>query len=165
MSLAIDDKSGDIHAGTHDGAILTHNAERIATHANYCHNDYIWGLAIDDKSQYIVTASHDGSASIRKLSDRSHIRTLTDHSGPVTSVDISKGGHLLATGSMDFDIAINEIATGKKLGELIGHSGFVEDVEFHPNGELLVLLPMELMTFPSKEPNMRQLSKKRGLML
>jgi WD40 repeat protein len=66
------------------------------------------------------------------------LRTLTDHTGTVTSVAISSDGKTLVSGSEDRTIKVWDLSTGKAVHTLTGHTGAVESVAISGDGKTLV---------------------------
>ncbi|MGH9881062.1 MAG: caspase family protein, partial [Pyrinomonadaceae bacterium] len=66
------------------------------------------------------------------------LRTLTGHSGWVTSVAFTADGKTLASGSHDQTIKLWEVATGRELRTLTGHSDWISSVKVSADGKFLV---------------------------
>jgi WD40 repeat protein len=66
------------------------------------------------------------------------IRTLSGHSGSITSISISPDGKHLASGSNDKSIKIWELSSGREIVTLKGHSDIVSSVDFSSDGNYLV---------------------------
>ena len=66
------------------------------------------------------------------------LRTVTGHKNPVTSLDFSADGKLLASSSYDGTVAITTVTTGKPAGQLVGHTSGVNKVRFHPKDQRLL---------------------------
>ncbi|MFH0883816.1 MAG: hypothetical protein V2A56_12575, partial [bacterium] len=64
-------------------------------------------------------------------------RTLTGHSGDVSSVTFSPDGATLASGSYDNTIKLWRVSDGSLIRTLRGHSSFVLSVAFSPDGTTL----------------------------
>ena len=62
---------------------------------------------------------------------------LEGHPLPVTCVDFSPDGQLLASGSWDDMVKIWDPVTGAELRELAGHTGDVQGIAFSPGGKLV----------------------------
>lgn len=73
---------------------------------------------------------------------RRHFRggyaTLYGHLGPVTSVDFSPDGKLIASGSTDTSVKIWDATTGQEMRTLWGDSGEISSVAFDPKGSRFV---------------------------
>ena len=65
-----------------------------------------------------------------------HLRTLTEHTGNVTSVVFSPGGTILATGSSDMAVHLWRVQTGTRIRTL-WHTDIVESVAFSPSGRTI----------------------------
>ncbi|MFM7407175.1 MAG: trypsin-like peptidase domain-containing protein, partial [Cuspidothrix sp.] len=65
------------------------------------------------------------------------VRTLSGHSGDVTSVAISADGQTLVSGSGDNTIKIWNLGTGQLIRTLSGHSERVRSVAISPDGKTL----------------------------
>lgn len=65
------------------------------------------------------------------------LRTLTGHTGSVSSVTFNPDGQTLASGSHDETIKLWNLATGKELRTLTGHTKTVTSVAFSPDGQTL----------------------------
>ncbi|MFM6728217.1 MAG: trypsin-like peptidase domain-containing protein, partial [Dolichospermum sp.] len=68
------------------------------------------------------------------------VRTLSGHSGDVTSVAISADGQTLVSGSGDNTIKIWNLGTGQLIRTLSGHSAGVWSVAISPDGRTLASL-------------------------
>jgi WD40 repeat protein len=82
------------------------------------------------------------------LSQGQPVRTLTGHTGYVSSVAFSPDGRLLASGScskynspsgycIQGEIKLWEVASGSEVRTLTGHADWVNSVAFSPDGRLL----------------------------
>lgn len=85
------------------------------------HQNPILALKKISKNQF-VTASGDYTTKVWDLNDERCLVTLAGHTGPVTSVEVLQGGHLLATGSLDKTIKIWDLFTGECINTLSAHS-------------------------------------------
>ena len=65
------------------------------------------------------------------------IKTLTGHTGTVTSVAISPDGTLLASGSADDTIKLWSLPDGELLNTLEGHTRSIYSIAISPDGTLL----------------------------
>ncbi|HEU4326895.1 MAG TPA: CHAT domain-containing protein [Roseiflexaceae bacterium] len=88
----------------------------------------------------IAVAGADGLIRIWRASDRVLLRTLSGHSGRVSSVAFSPDGALLASAGSDATIRLwraTDWETVRTLGAPFGHSGPVQVVAFSHSGDLL----------------------------
>ncbi|MBD2603463.1 serine/threonine protein kinase [Scytonema hofmannii FACHB-248] len=95
-------------------------------------------IAISRDNSILVSGSYDKTIKIWNLPDGTLIRTLTDHSGGVSSVAISPDGQTLVSGSRDKTIKIWQIADGTLIRTLTGHSSSVFSVAMSKDGQTLV---------------------------
>jgi WD40 repeat protein len=65
-------------------------------------------------------------------------RVLAGHAGPVSGLDLSPDGRLLASGSEDATVRVWEVESGKSVATLRGHTARVARVRFDPTGGRLV---------------------------
>ena len=61
------------------------------------------------------------------------------HRGPVTTLDFSRDGKLMATGSTDLLVKIWNLADGKQTAEIGGFKKAISEVAFSPDGKLLAV--------------------------
>jgi WD40 repeat protein len=100
------------------------------------HADYIQDLAFlgDDR---VLSASGDGTVKLWDLSTLEEIMTLGGHAGPVTNVDVSPDGRLIATAGFDGSAKLWDAGSGAELMTFFGHDRIVHSVAFSPDGRFL----------------------------
>jgi WD40 repeat protein len=95
---------------------------------------HIFNLAFSPDGQRIASDSDDETIKIWDVLAEQEIRTLTGHTGRVTSVAYSPDGRQIASGSLDSTIKIWDASTGKEIRTLEGHTHVVRNVAFSPDG-------------------------------
>lgn len=91
------------------------------------------GVQIDEIEDFEET----GLIQVRHLDTGETLYSLTEHSGKVYSVAISRDGQILASGSQDKTVKLWNLQTGKLLRTLTGHSLTVHSVAISPDGKFL----------------------------
>jgi len=76
----------------------------------------------------------DNTVRLWDVASGRELRTLTGHSGYVTSVAFSPDGRTVLSGSWDSTVRLWDVASGRELRTFKGHSGWVNSVAFSPIG-------------------------------
>ena len=87
-----------------------------------------------------IIASPDLQKGVVELFDAATgkpVRTLNGHTGPVSDVDFSPDGTMIATSSSDTTVRLWDVRTGAQLLALQGHEGATQSVSFSPDGTKL----------------------------
>jgi hypothetical protein len=94
-------------------------------------------VAFSPDGRLLASGSLDATIKLWEVASGREVRTLSGHTGGVTSVAFSPDGRLLASGSLDATIKLWEVASGREVRTLSGHTGGVTSVAFSPDGRLL----------------------------
>ena len=86
----------------------------------------------------MVSGSRDNSVKLWSTDTGEVVRTLTGHSGGVTSVAFSADGKYVVSGSDDKSVKLWSTDTGEVVRTLTGHGGWVWSVAFSADGKYVV---------------------------
>ena len=78
------------------------------------------------------------------LPDPSLLRTLSGHTGEVTSCAISTDGSFMVSGSYDRTLKVWDINSGTELLTLTGHEGEVNGCAFSPDGSFIISVSVDM---------------------
>jgi WD40 repeat protein/serine/threonine protein kinase len=102
---------------------------------------WVMHLACSADGRYLATGGFDssfwGEVKLRDMATGKLVLTLTEPTGPVTSVAFQPAGGQLATAGMDGTVLLSDMATGKPLRTLRGHSGPIIALSYRPDGKHL----------------------------
>jgi WD40 repeat protein len=102
------------------------------------HTDAVTEIALSPQDGHtLASASADRTIMLWDVNSRSHLATLTGHTGPVTGVAFSPDGRILASASADRTIMLWDVNSRSRLATLNGHADSVTDVAFSPDGRIL----------------------------
>ena len=96
------------------------------------------GTAWGNEQTLVSAGSTDKTIKVWDLSTGKATRTLTGHTGTVTSVAMSADGQILVSASLDETIKVWNLATGREVQTLTGHTGYVYSVAMSADGKTLV---------------------------
>ena len=94
-------------------------------------------VAFSADSKILASGSEDGNLYLWDVGTGKKLKTLTEATENVFSVDFSSDGKTLASGNAGNTIRLWDIATGEKLKTLTGHTNWVFSVAFSPDGRIL----------------------------
>jgi WD40 repeat protein len=110
------------------------------------HTDWVRSVAFSPDGRLLASGSCgkrdsygiciQGEIKLWEVASGRLVRSLTGHTGNVSSVAFSPDGRLLASGSWDYTIKLWEVASGRLVRSL-GHTAPVWSVAFSPDGRLL----------------------------
>jgi WD40 repeat protein/predicted Ser/Thr protein kinase len=92
------------------------------------------GLAFNRQGSRLAVAGTDGLIRIRDVESCRTIKTLTGHSGRVTSVSYGSDSGVLASGGADGSVRVWDVAEGRERRTFRGHRGDVFAVASSPDG-------------------------------
>jgi len=85
-------------------------------------------VAISPDGKLLAAGALDSSITLFDVATGSAVRTLTGHSGGISSLAFSPDGKTLASGSLDNSAKLWNVATGETVRTLAGHTGSVPAV-------------------------------------
>jgi len=128
-------------------------------------------LRFDPESRILASGLMDGTIHLRDAHDGRVLRTLSFPlnsvagllaplgvhvpTSPVTSVDFSPDGRILAAGSMDGKVVLWNPRDGRRLAVLKGHINAVTNVVFSPDGKFLASAGEEIRNGAKGESDQR----------
>lgn len=130
-------RDGSLSAsGSYDGTIMiwaNNSAERLTT---ITLNDGEFGAVLDFNADASILAAAIGGNDIvlYDVSSGDVIRTLTGHTGLVSSLEFSPAGDQLVSGSFDSTAHVWDVASGNVIQIFDDHTGVVLDVAFNRDG-------------------------------
>jgi WD40 repeat protein len=96
------------------------------------------GLEISpDGGTLAVRAPHDDTVLLLDAATLTTRAELRGHTAPVTTVQFSRDGTMIASGSDDQQVVVWDVATGSQQDQLRGHSGSVWGLAFSPDDATL----------------------------
>jgi WD40 repeat protein len=96
------------------------------------------GLEVSpDGATLAVRAPYDDTVLLLDAATLTTREMLRGHTAPVTTVQFSRDGAMIASGSDDQRILVWDVATGSQRDQLRGHSGSVWSLAFSPNDATL----------------------------
>jgi WD40 repeat protein len=94
-----------------------------------------------------TSATPPGVASLRALLEAARgfahysaprVRTFARHTGPITSLSLSKDGRRILSGSWDKSIRLWDISSGRCIRVFVGHTEKVESVALSADGHFII---------------------------
>merc|ERR1711991_350304 len=95
------------------------------------HSQDIWSCAWG--GNVIATGSLDQSVKLWRFDQSKEPQTLRGHNFAVVSVDVSKGGQLMASSGLDSQVVLYDGASGKPVHSIVSKPGECYAVRFSPD--------------------------------
>ena len=87
---------------------------------------------------YAVSGSTDKTLRVWDLASGMLVRELTDHSGGISSVAVTRDGRHVVSAAYDHTIRVCDLAGGAAVRTLAGHQGGVTTLAIMPDGRHVV---------------------------
>ncbi len=129
--------------GTHGVWLYDDPTLSLPPHLLDIANGTLNAMLFSPDSRYLVLAvknetNHDFGVRFWDLQSDTVARVLKGHTAPVTAMDFSADGRLLATGSADLTVRLWNVETGEQVRVLWDHVDDVLSVDFSSDTHLLV---------------------------
>ncbi|MDQ3744660.1 MAG: caspase family protein, partial [Acidobacteriota bacterium] len=108
-----------------------------ATHVFESYSTGVYAVAFSPDKRWFATGNKDKTIRVWEVSTGRRVRTLTGHTGWVTSLAFSPDSRWLASASLSGAVKLWDNETGREARTLEGHAESVNAVAFSPDGKTL----------------------------
>ncbi|HOM65627.1 MAG TPA: protein kinase [Ignavibacteriales bacterium] len=135
LSIDISKNGRKFASGSLDESIILWDIQLVEYVKTKGHNDVVRQVIFYPKGEALVSCSRDSSIKIWEAKTGLLKKSIWEHKGDITSIDIDKNCKFLISGAADGTIKIFDLDNGKIIRNIIEHTGIVSKLKVFNNND------------------------------